>query len=390
MILRIKEPEDYGGSDNMNYEQIREQRLELIRSYAKKIWKEINVKKRDWNYLTDDELRSPIIECDLPFYSSVHPFVDRGNLYSELDVVVWGSGSFSTGRVELEEWKKAKGEIEDFPVRYRAVVSNNKNSNAAKLAGEFNLPLVQIDFNEWYRDNYERNSKNPIKETGLFFPPGSELPDDIEHRFKVREEFEEELIDLLYDSTHIYADTIIFNSLRGYNFPIIHSNDWFYDDTHPADLSYVDESGNSLYPGWQSNATEKMIEDGHKLFRSSLIWAHPIREIESIQKVDSGELLALSEGIPYEGKDAKELQSMMKITEDSMLVALKAWGLFPTFWGYIDSVNVAYIRLDGGLGLVQREERNIIIGKKERSGARAFGQNLSLDLETLLYDVRTK
>ncbi len=380
LILRIKEFEDYGGRDSMNYEQIKEQRLELIRSYAKKIWKQIDFEEIS-NYKTWFNERgepNPII----PIPWEVNPFAYRHEL--PIKVAVWGTGSFSTGRIELKEWKKAQAEFNYLPINYVAVISNNKKSNAREVAEEFDLPLVQIDFNEWYRDNYERNSKNPIKETGLFFPPGSELPDDIEHRFKVREEFEETLLNLLEDKVEVYLQDT-FHSLRGYNFPIINEIG-VIDDTHPADLSYVGERGNSLYPGWQSNATEKMIEDGHKSFRSSLIWVHPIREVKNLQKVDSGELLALSEGIHYEGKDAKELQNMMKITEDSMLVALKAWGLFPTFWRFTQKVPIAYRQLDDMV--TWRKEHNIIVGKRERSGARAFGQELQLHLENLLSDIK--
>jgi hypothetical protein len=364
----------------LNYEQIRNQRLELIRNYAKKIWEKLKPNGILEGIFDEKENPLPVINYTIP--SSIYGFVYRTDIAEGINVVIWGSGSFSTGRMELEEWKRTERRI---PVNYVAIVSNNEESNAKKVAEAFGLPLVQIDFREWYRDNYDKNSKNPIKETGLFFPPGTELPEDIEFRFKVREEFEWNLIELLEEKVHTYEDTQFFHSLRGYNFPIIHSHGGYYDDTHPADLSYVDENGNPLYPGWQSGATKKMIEDGHKTFRSSLIWVHPTESVENLQKVDSGELLALSEGINYEGKNAKELQNIMKMTEDSMLVALKAWGLFPTFWGFTHEVRVPYRQLDDTA--TWREEHNIIVGKRERSGIRAFGQNLKQDLETLLYDI---
>ncbi len=363
----------------MNYEQIHEGRLELIRAYAKKIWEVLIPKMEVW----DEE--NPLFDV---FNNA--PFLSKADVYwGDINVILWGSGSFSTGRIELEEWRRAKNEIPNLPVEYLAVVSNNKKSNARKVAEDFDLPLVEIDFKEWYRENYDKNSKNPIKETGLFFPPGSELPDDVEHRFKIREKFEEGLVELLHEKAKTYADTILFNSLRGYNFPIIHSYGMFFDDTHPADLSYVDENGIPLYPGWQSGATQKMIKDGHKIFRSSLIWVHSIGDIKNIQNVDSGELLALSEGISYNGRDAKEIQNIMKITEDSMLVALKAWGLFPLLWSYIShKVKIPYKMLDDTV--VWRKEHNIIVGKRERGGARAFGgQNFRLHLENLLDDVKS-
>ncbi|MCD6576323.1 MAG: hypothetical protein J7K73_04155 [Nanoarchaeota archaeon] len=363
----------------MNYKQIREERLGAIGAYAKRIWEILIPQMEEWNET------APLFSVFNNF-----PFVSKADVYWEdINVVVWGSGSFSTGRMELEQWKKAKREIPKLPIEYVAVVSNNKESNAKDVAEKFGLSLVEIDFNDWYRENYGK-SRSPIKETGLFFPPGSELPDDIEHRFEVREKFEYELLDLLVEEADVYIDGVVSNSLRGFNFPIIHSYDkWFFDDTHPADLSYVDENGDPLYPGWQSGATKKMIEDGHEAFRSSLIWVHPIGDVKNIQSVDAGELLALSEGIKYKGKNAKELQNIMKITEDSMLVALKAWGLFPLLWSYTtDKVKVPYKTLDDKM--VWRREHSIIVGKRERSGARAFGgQNFRLHLENLLADVKS-
>ena len=78
LILRIKEFEDYGGRDSMNYEQIKEQRLELIRSYAKKIWKQIDFEEIS-NYKTWFNERgepNPII----PIPWEVNPFAYRHEL----------------------------------------------------------------------------------------------------------------------------------------------------------------------------------------------------------------------------------------------------------------------------------------------------------------------
>jgi len=172
-------------------------------------------------------------------------------------------------------------------------------------------------------------------------------------------------------------DTI---SLRGFNFPITFPMS--ADDTHPADLSYVQsDTGKPLYPGWQSIGTAKMIEDGHRVFRSSLVRAPPINAFEDIGGVDAGELLSLTPSLrPPNTRDARAIQEAMKRSEDGFLVTLKATGLLNYLWGIGEKpIGIRYRSLTGEVEVTCRP---IIVGTKVMSGKDAFGQNLE-DLRVL-------
>lgn len=352
----------------MNPEQISQERLELIRTAARALWKA---------YIFPNDLKRRVVDISRAY---VNPLLDQ-----DAEIAVWGSGSFSTGEFEIAEAMRAKKELGFLPNQYVIIISNKRDSNAKKVADKFDLPLALIDFEEWYRANYNKNSKSPIKETGLFFPPGSELPtqNEIEHRFKIRKEFEAALLDSINDLLGIFPNS---HSLRGYSFPIMHEIGQI-DDTHPADLSYVDEKGIPLYPGWQSGAVELMVKDGHKIFRGSLINVYPMTKLEQVTSVDTGELLMLGGGfIPEQQMTAKEIQNAMKITEDYIFCATKAWGLFPVLWGLSEHNMPEYYR--GLLGdRISVDRRLTSVHGNIMSGESAFGQNLKSDLDRLLLNL---
>lgn len=298
---------------------------------------------------------------------------------SPVKCAVWGSGTFLTGAYELQQWREAKKTLGFSPVDYVAIVSNNAKSNAASVADQFRLPLVQIDFTEWYRANIDRHSEKPTSETGLFFPPGTELPENISERFRIRKEFEQVLAEKL---ARICPD-VDSQSLRGYNFPIINIAGQI-DDTHPADLSVLAD-GKPKYPGWQDRATQMMLDDKLPRLRSSLIAVEPLKVVDNLRAVDTGTLLALSNGLVYEGNDGKEAQGIMKATEDAQLTALKAWGLFPIAWiRTLHHADVTYNTPAEEETAVSEPAIHVLLHQK--SGRDAFGRRLPGDLEQLAED----
>jgi hypothetical protein len=359
----------------MNIQEESNLRVEAVKNLAVKIWK----KYKPEDLISRLQEKWDVISSILGV--KIIPLIKNEE---EVLGTVWGSGSFSTGRVELECARFIEAEVGYAPIKYVAVVTNDiVDSKAAEISKDFKLQFVAIDFKEWYLQNHDAKSERPVKETSFFFPPGSEkVPskEEIERRFKIRQEFDKALKAMLLNARdYVEPNTI---SLRGYNFPIMSSYSQI-DDTHPADLSYIDSvTKQALYPGWQSSATKKMIDDDIQIYRSSLIAVNPLLDVTQAQSVDSGELLALGPGIPAEtqNKVPKEIQNNLKLTDDYFLCALKGTGLM-RLWGISQApVPVVYRTLNDEDAAIK--QRAIIVGDVPMSGKNAFGLNLS-DLSML-------
>ena len=231
-----------------------------------------------------------------------------------------------------------------------------------------------MDFEQWYRGNIDRNSQNPIRETRfVYFRGDSDRPsrEEVERRLGIRNQYGAELMKAVEEKVGLKPDTI---SLRGYSFPI--TIPISADDTHPADLSYVEpDTGKPLYPGWQAQGTAKMVMDRHRIFRSSLIRTTPVNSFDDIKQVDAGELLSLSPGLQPSGMpDANAILEAMKRTEDSFLITLKSTGLLNYFWGIGEKpIGIRYRSLTGEVEVMGRP---VIVGPKIMSGKEAFGQTI--------------
>lgn len=347
----------------MNISAISRSRTERIIKAGFEIWKHNTLK----------DLRKRLIDIWRDEFTPLFEFGDE-----PLSCAVFGSGTFSTGRYEIFISREMEKELGWAPVRYTLIVTNSKKSKADEVASEFRLPLVEVDFSSWYRENYNPTSKNPIRETSLFKP---EKP--IVQMFNIRAEFDKVLRDKIEKSGGP-PDLI---SLRGYNFPVIYSllkaKNLLIDDTHPADLSLTDRNGIPLCPGWQVGAVEKMRECGCRLFRSSLIEVKPFFSVPDVTSIDTGNIYVLSPGInPPSSWSTKKIQENMKRTEDYYLCALKATGLFPYMWGISKrKYKVEYITKEGEI--ITKSQSAIIVGEKIRCGRNAFGKDIK-DLPLLV------
>ncbi len=329
-----------------------------------------------WRHNTPRELKRRLQDVWKDEFLPLYEFDDE-----PLTSAVFGSGSFSTGRYEIYIAKELEKELGWSPVRYTLIVTNSTKSRAGEVADEFGLPLAELDFSSWYRENYDPTSKNPIRETSLFISGKS-----IGQKFNIRTEFDKALRDRIEKSTEL-PDLI---SLRGYNFPVMYTflkeEKRLIDDTHPADLSLTNKDGVPLCPGWQEKAVKKMRDCGCRLFRSSLIEVKPFFSVSDVTSIDVGNIYALSPGMrPPSSWSTKKIQENMKRTEDYFLCALKATGLFPYLWGISKKQQkVEYITKEGRI--ITKSQHAIVVGKKIRCGKNAFGRNIG-DITLCLLDL---
>jgi len=360
----------------LNIKAISNERVKAVKALAKLIWNnyspyELQQKMQSiW-----EKLSEKIGVRFVPLYK-----LKKGEV---LSCAIFGSGSFSTGRKELEIAREIKEELGWSPIVYKFIVTNRSKSNARAVFEEFKelgLTYVEVDFSSWYRENYDRASKSPIKDTRFFYPPGENTPpvEVLKRNFNIRREFDKVMHKAIVKAGSFPTSI----SLRGYNFPLFKTlipsgHQIIIDDTHPADMSYVDPKTKlQLYPGWQSGATHKMKCNGHSLYRGSLIAIDLLDTFADSQKVDTGILYALSPGIsPPRSWSPTAIQINMKQTEDYFFNALKATSLFPYLWGIsIQPERVQYQAVDGSI--VELKQRLLVVGDQIRAGKYAFGQTL--------------
>lgn len=343
----------------MNVSAISKSRIDRVIQSALNIWRRYSIK----------DLRNRLSEIWGDKFLPIYEF-DA----TPLTCAIFGSGSFTTGRFEIYIARVVKDELGWVPIKHTLIVTNSAGSRAKDVASEFELPIVEIDFKNWYKTSYNPSSSYPIRETSLFV----DLPStgEIEERFNIRAEFDKAILNEIEKITEL--PQLI--SLRGYNFPIMYSLlDGGYrliDDTHPADLSITDKQGVPIFPGWQVGAVKKMIDCGIQRFRGSLIEVKPFFSTDDVTSLDTGQLFALTPGIkPPSSWDTKKIQIIMKRTEDYFLCALKGSGLFPYLWGMSKIKDeVEYLTKEGKA--VRRIQPSLIVGSQIRCGKNAFGRDI--------------
>ena len=363
----------------MNIKAISNERVKAVKALSKTIWDNYSP------YELQQELQSLWEELSRKTGVKFVPLYElkKGEI---LSCAIFGSGSFLTGRKELEIAREIREELGWSPVDYKFIVTNRSKSNTRVVFEEFkelDLTYVEVDFSNWYRENYDQASKSPIKDTRFFYPPGEKIPPmkAVERNFNIRKEFDKVMNKAIVKAGNFPTSI----SLRGYNFPLFKTfkalipagHRVVIDDTHPADMSYVDPKTKlQLYPGWKSGATGKMKSDGHSLYRGSLIAIDLLDTFADSQKVDTGILYALSPGInPPRSWSPTAIQINMKQTEDYFFNALKATGLFPYLWGVsVQPEKVQYQAVDGNI--VELKQRLLVVGNQIRAGSDAFGQTL--------------
>ncbi len=310
--------------------------------------------ERIWKRLTLEEVGSKLLELWNDEYQPILPLDKK-----EVTCAVVGSGSFSTGREEVLRNYIARRKV-NIPVKYVAVITNSKDSGAKNVADEFKLPLIEVDYLDWKKEyGFEGSTK--------IFGDYSISKTELKKRFEVRREFEKTVLEKVEYVLGMLPDTF---SLRGYNSVLTCSKWRCVDNTHPADLRVRNKDGFPRYAGWQESAYKKMAMDGKDIFRASLIKVEPLSGIQSIKKVDAGELIAVSPG------KSKEYDKK----EDHFVLSLKSYGLLAFFGLSKRLKNVEYFDVDGRAVYVK--QREVVVYDRIKSGKSAFGSS-EKDLEIL-------
>jgi folate-dependent phosphoribosylglycinamide formyltransferase PurN len=292
------------------------EQIRSIEEIANKIWKKYTP------YQVQERLRTvwDDVADERGMKSGFEPLYDLEGTDHRVSCGILGSGGFSTGREELYRADRLKRKLGNSPapVEYAAVITNHERSNAQKVASEFGLPSLLVDYTSWRKANEVSGS------TKLFgFEPGQEPAMDIlEERVKIKKAFDLELHNEMLERLGKIPESI---SLRGYDFILtdqLFSCDTEVDNTHPANLIIRQASGEPAYAGWQEAAYNKMREDGFNKFQTTLIRVGYIGSCSDLIEVDAGEMIAISPG---------NLGEYDKI-EDHFLLTLKATGILPYFW----------------------------------------------------------
>lgn len=369
-----------------------ENRIHDIHHFAKKMWKDQNYSPIDiQNRCLDtwEELASNL-DCKISPLIPLRDELPPSN-------VIFGSGSFSTGKFQVEQFNRVKQYASTIPVNLMGLVSNKSQEhgcNAEVIHRDLNIPLIQLDYTDWYHEYIDKLEKNPIRATRYWFDKDDETRPslaELSRRFKIRQNnFHKELGEKIYGE---FKEPIDIVSARGYNFQFCsnlfpHQKNHLphINDTHPADLTYLDvKTKAKLYAGWQSGAIEKMLaDDVHKQIRGSLIEVDYMDSITQINELDEGVLLALSEGIKIKKESSftsKQIQDAMKIMDDYFYCSLEPTGLI-LFWGVTDKpVPVVYQDLHGNPIVIK--EKAVVVGDHFHSGIHAWGKNLKQDLAEL-------
>lgn len=371
-------------------------RIKKLMHFAKKIWEDRGFQPIEIQNKCQDAWDDLVSNMDCKIVPLI-PIDEDRPIYN----TIFGSGSFSTGKFQIEQYLKIQKIISEPPIQLQGIVSNKSedhNCNAEKNSQKYNIPLVLVDFIDWYHEFIDKNETNPIRATRYWYPPDAEKKPslaELARRFKVRqEEYHKILGEKLSTTFSSHTDIV---SARGYNFQFCsnifpHQQNHLpaINDTHPGDLTYIDpKTHEKLYAGWQAGAVQKMIEDKvHQVFHGSLIEVGYMDSITQISEVDTGALLALGEGVKIPlvqdlgiNFDAQQIQNAMKIIDDYFYCSFEPTGLL-LFWGMTDKpVPVVYQDLQGKPVVVK--QRAVVVGDKFHSGVNAWGLDLDKDLVEL-------
>jgi hypothetical protein len=365
-------------------------RIHQLHHIAKRIWKDKQMSPTELQNRCLDEWDLLAPDIDSKIVPLVPVVGDR-----PVTNLIFGSGGFSTGDFQAQQYEEVKSYAEAAPILLQGLVANKNKShkcNAAEIAKKHNVPLIELDFEDWYHEFINKNEPNPIAASRYWYPKTDQnCPSftEIERRFKLRQEqFHKALGEAIAKTVKHPTDIA---SARGYNFQFCgtmfahQSKLPHVNDTHPADLSYVDEkTKEKLYPGWQSGAVQLMMKDKLSLFRGSLIEVEYMNNIKQIDQLDEGALLALSAGVPQSPTlvlTADQIQSAMKIIDDNFFCTLEPTGLI-LMWGITEKPLPVLFQDKSGKKVIVKQ-RVLVVGNQFHSGINAWGAKLDTDLKEI-------
>ncbi|MHA1727630.1 MAG: hypothetical protein ACTSWY_02730 [Promethearchaeota archaeon] len=364
-----------------------ENQIQQLHHFSKLIWKHNKLKPIDvQNKCLDawDEMKTEL-GCD------IIPLVPVEES-SQISNLIFGSGNFSTGEFQIKQYEKVREYVTKPPVSLQGIVANKSNEhkcNASEISKKHNIPLVEIDFIDWYHENIDKNERNPIGASRYWYnnkeadkPPLEEIV----NRFEIRQnQFHKALGEQIFETCSLPTDII---SARGYNFQFcrnifLQKRTPHINDTHPADLTFIDAlTHERLYAGWQSGAVKLMMEDHLSRYRGCLIEVKCMDKISQINELDEGIVLSVGKGIKSGNSlnlNAKEIQNALKIIDDYFFCTIEPTGLI-LLWGITDKkIPVTYNGLNGQKITIM--QKAVIVGNKVHSGVNAWGIDLKNDIK---------
>ncbi|MHA1475483.1 MAG: hypothetical protein ACTSPA_02095 [Promethearchaeota archaeon] len=366
-------------------------RIKKLHGLAKKIWNRQKMTPIDLQNKCLDTWDKMSRDLDCKILPLVQVNEDR-----PITNLIFGSGSFTTGKFQAEQYNVVKSYCSEPPIILQGIVSNkskNHKCNALDVSNQLSVPLIEFDFIDWYHENIDKHEQNPIRATKYLFGDNEEKHSltEIARRFSIRQNrFHKILGEEIAQTTKTQTDIV---SARGYNFQFCSSifahqpnHMPHINDTHPADLSYIDSvSKKKLYAGWQSGAIELMMKDKiHETYRGSFIEVEYMDNYNQINTLDEGVLLGLGNGITPESDmtlTSTQIQSAMKIMDDNFFCTLEPTGLI-LLWGVTDKpIPVIYKSKEGRIVIVK--QRAVFVGNKFHSGLNAWGSILDDDIKEL-------
>lgn len=365
------------------------ERTQLLHRLAKKIWKE-----KQWTALDlQAKCSEAWEELSRKLGTRILPLVPA-NEDRPVTNIIFGSGGFTTGEFQATQYKIVESYAPNPPTILLGIVTNRSEAHgcgASRVSRRFNLPLVELDFTDWYHENVDCKETKPIQATRyLYSKEDPNRPDiqELSRRFSIRQEcFHKELGEKIANT---FSQPIDVASARGYNFQLCssifrHQNTFPHaNDTHPADLTYIDaKTRQRKYIGWQAAPIERMLKEGHRSVRGSLIEVEYMDSLNQIDKLDEGAILAIGEGVetPEFPIEADMIQEALKLVDDYVFCTLEPTGLILA-WGVTEDPVPVTFQNDEGDPIVLKQ-RSIVVGNKIRSGIHAWGRNLEKDLKEL-------
>ncbi|MFW9827115.1 MAG: hypothetical protein ACFFEY_05775 [Candidatus Thorarchaeota archaeon] len=372
-------------------ENVSKKNIDKLHQIAKTLWAKNKFKPNDIQNICIESWET--IQSEIG--SNINPLIKAHEEYP-ITNLIFGSGSFSTGEFQASQYKRVKSYLEKPPVILQGIVTNKSEihgCNGKKVASKFNVPYISLDYTDWYHEFIDKNESNPTRATRYWYHPNDDSKppfEELTRRFDIRQnQFHMELGKEI-KSTLDYPTNIV--SARGYNFQFCRNifdhqreNSPHINDTHPADMTFINPiSKRRLYPGWQSGAIQLMLDDNIRKIRGSLIEVDYMDEIEQIQNLDEGVLLAIGQGVNIDSNldlDANKIQDLLKIMDDYFFCTLEPTGIL-LLWGISENkIPIIYQDRKGRETTVM--EKAVFVGNKLLSGLNAFGSNLSQNLDDL-------
>ena len=142
-------------------------RIQKLHGFANQLWK-----SRKWSPI---DVQTKCLEAwddlQIELNCKISPLVPV-NEENSVTNLIFGSGSFSTGEFQVKQFNKTKQYATKPPVILQGIVANKSNThgcNAANICNKYKIPLVELDFIDWYLDNIDRGEINPIRASRYWF-----------------------------------------------------------------------------------------------------------------------------------------------------------------------------------------------------------------------------